>query len=553
MARWGRWLLAASLVTAAACGGDDDDDDAGAVGSDAPVTTEATDGDASTGSDAPPATDGTPATDSATTTPEPTGELDPDGTLRMATFGSLLWDPATSASGYTITFQGLVYDRLVHTAPDGSLVPGLAESWEYSPDGTVLTFHLREGVDFQDGAPFDASVVKANIERSQTLEGSTLAAELARIGEVVVVDPQTVELHLTTADATLPAVLSGRSGAMISPNSLADPELDRTPVGAGMFKLVEFAEGSDFALERWDGYWDPDAVKVKRIEVEVLPDTAVRVNAVRAGEIDIAPIEPADVATLEDVDGVTVRLNETLRYVYLATNLAMTPLDDLRVRQAVMHAIDRQALLDGPYYGYGERTLQPWPESYFPHVAELDEMYPYDPDRARELLAEAGYPDGFAADIIVVPSPAAYQLLGEAVQAQLAQVGIDLNVQITEPAQLGPAMYVDKTAMFALLYTNGSIDPANTVGSRFSAAGFFNAGKYSTPRLEELYQQSLTTTDEADRTVVMQDISREVVEQVLDMPLFFAQEPEAISDRVVGYESWFTGRPEFRGVGVLAD
>ena len=199
----------------------------------------------------------------------------PSGTLRMATFAALLWDPATSASGYTITFQGLVYDRLVHTAPDGSLVPGLAESWEYSPDGTVLTFHLREGVQFQDGAVFDAAAVKANIERSQTLEGSTLAAELARIAEVVVVDPQTVELHLSSADATLPAVFSGRSGAMISPNSLADPQLDRTPVGAGMFKLVEFAEGSDFAVERWDGYWDPDAVKVKRIEVKVLPDTAV--------------------------------------------------------------------------------------------------------------------------------------------------------------------------------------------------------------------------------------------------------------------------------------
>jgi peptide/nickel transport system substrate-binding protein len=552
MVRWGRWLLVASLLAAAACGGDDDDATDGA-GSDPPAGTDAaaaTDEPAPT--DAPAATDEPAGTDAApATSAAGGGEIDPDGTLRMATFAALLWDPATSASGYTITFQGLVYDRLVHTAPDGSLVPGLAESWEYSPDGTVLTFHLREGVQFQDGAPFDAAGVKANIERSQTLEGSTLASELARISEVVVV-ALTVELHLSSADATLPAVFSGRSGAMISPGSLADPELDRTPVGAGMFKLVEFAEGSDFALERWDGYWDPEAVQVARIEVKVLPDTATRVNAVRAGEIDIAPIEPADVATLEGVDGVTVRLNETLRYVYLATNLAMTPLDDLRVRQAVMHAIDRQALLDGPYYGYGERTLQPWPDGYFPHVPELDERYPYDPDRARELLAEAGHPDGFSADIIVVPSPAAYQLLGEAVQAQLAEVGIDLNVQITEPAQLGPAMYVDKTAMFALLYTNGSIDPANTVGTRFSADGFFNAGGYSTPRLEELYQQSLATTDEAERTVVMQDISREVVEQVLDMPLFFAREPEAISDRVVGYESWVTGRPEFRGVGVTS-
>jgi peptide/nickel transport system substrate-binding protein len=546
--KWGRWLLAGALVVAAACGGDDDDDDAGAPATDAPAATDSgSEGTEPAGSEG---TAGADTTEGATATTAGDAELDPDGTLRIATFASLLWDPALSPSSYTITYLGLVYDRLVHTAPDGSLVPGLAESWEYSDDGTVLTFHLREGVTFQDGEPFDAEAVKANIERSKTIEGSTVASELASIDEVVVVDPLTVELHLSTPDATLPAVFCGRAGAMISPASLDDPALDHNPVGTGMFKLVEFAEGSDFTLERWDGYWDPDAVKVRRIQVRVLPDTATRVNAVRSGEVDIAPIEPADVATLENVDGVTVRLNKTLRYVYLAMNTAKEPLGDLRVRQAIMHAIDREALVNGPFFGYGVPTQQPWPEGYFPHVPELDDTYPYDPERARELLAEAGHPDGFSADIIVVPSPEVYALLGEAVQAQLGEVGIDLRIQITSPTELGTAMYADKTAAFALLYTNGSVDPAQTVGSRFSASGFFNAGKYSTPRLEELYQQALTTTDDEARTQVMQDISREVVEQVLDMPLFFAQEPEAISDRVVGYESFFTGRPEFRGVGV---
>ena len=107
----------------------------------------------------------------------------------------------------------------------------------------------------------------------------------------------------------------------------------------------------------------------------------------------------------------------------------------------------------------------------------------------------------------MVPSPTVYTQLGEAVQAQLAEVGITLNIQMTEPAQLGQAMYIDKTAAFALLYTNGSIDPANTVGSRFASTGFFNAGKYSTPHLEDLYQQALATTDDEARTDVMQQIS----------------------------------------------
>ena len=373
----------------------------------------------------------------------------------------------------------------------------------------------------------------------------------------MVVDPQTVELHLSSADATLPAVFSGRSGAMISPNSLADPAARPHPVGTGMFKLVEFAEGSDFAVERWDGYWDPDAVKVKRIEVTVLPDTAARVNAVTRRRRSTSRRSSRRTSTVErsQADDVHVRLNETLRYVYLAMNLG-----DDAVRQPARAPGDhprhrpRRPCSTAPTYGYGETTEQPWPEGYFPHVAELDGTYPYDPDKARELLAEAGYPDGFSAEIIVVPSPRVYTELGEAVQAQLAEVGIDLTVRSPRPTQLGQAFYIDKLASFALLYTNGSIDPAITVGSRWAAAGFFNPGKYSTPAPRGALRRSRSprpTTPSA--TDVMQDISREVVGQVLDMPLFFAQEPEGINDRVVGYESWVTGRPEFRGVGVTAD
>ncbi len=548
-----RWLAALALVTTAvACGGDDDDasSDATSSASSAPAAADATT-EASTGGGA-----GTTAPSSATGSTAAAvddAELDPDGTLRIATFAGLFWDPVTSPSGYTITWLGLVYDRLVHNAPDGSLVPGLATSWEYADDGSSVTFHLREDVTFQDGTPFDAAAVKTNIDRAITLEGSTVASELGRVAEVVVVDPLTVRLDLSSADATLPAVLSGRAGAMVAPAALADPELDQHPIGTGMFKLAEFTPDSSFAVERWDGYWDPDAVKVQRIEVTILPDSAARINALTTGTIDIAPIEPADVTAVEDrTDDVAVRLNDTLRYVYLAMNLADTPLDDLRVRQAISYALDREGLLNGPYLGYGTPTEQPWPEGYFPHVADLDGTYPYDPDKARELLAEAGYPDGFAAEIIVVPAPRVYTELGEAVQAQLAEVGIDLTVRITEASQLGQAFYTDKLSSFALLYTNGSIDPAITVGSRWTAAGFFNPGKYSTPTLEDLYVQSIATTDDAEREGVLQDVSREVVGQVLDMPIFFAQEPEGINDRVVGYESWVTGRPEFRGVGVRA-
>ena len=384
-----RWFAALVVVaTVAACGGDDDDDssddadatsaatgattDAGAAeATTAPAATTPDAGSTATATEAPDATEPTAAESTAPAEDDP--ELDPDGRLTIGTFAIYPWDPAKQSSGYAITQLALVFDRLVHTAPDGSLVPGLATAWEYSPDGTTLTFDLRDDVTFQDGTPFDAAAVKANIERSQTLEGSSSKADLARIAEVVAVDPQTVELHLASPDATLPAVFSGAAGAMMSPASMADPTVDAHPVGTGMYTLGDYVPASSYSVERWDGYWDPDAVKLAGIDVVSLPDSAARINALRTGEIDIAPVEPSDVETIEQTDGMSVDRNETLRYVYLAMNLAETPLDNLQVRQAISHAIDRQALVDGPFFGLGTPTAQPWPDGYFPHVAGLDD------------------------------------------------------------------------------------------------------------------------------------------------------------------------------------
>lgn len=470
--------------------------------------------------------------------------------LRIATNAEYLWDPDTAAGSYSITWLGLVYDRLVHTTPDGSLAPGLATDWRYSNGGRVLTFTLRDGVTFQDGEPFDADAVKVNIERSQTHPESAVVSDLSRIERVVAVDPTTVRLELSSPDATLPAVMSGQAGAMISPAAI-DGDLEQRPVGAGMFKLASLQPGAGFRVERWDGYWDPKAVQLAAIEVSIMPGSVPRVNALKTGQVDIAPVEPEDVDEVESSSSeVDVRLNDTLRYVYLALNQGEEPLDDVRVRQAISHAIDREAMVEGPFHGYGEPTVQPWPASYFPHVSELDDLYPYDPERAHELLEEAGVGDGFSMDVIAVPDPRVYGEIGEVVQAQLAEVGIDVKIRVTPASALGQDFYVDKVAEGAVLYTNGSVDPALTVGGRYSAEGFYNTGGTSTERLETLYRQAIATTDDARRTEIMQAVSDEVVNEVLDMPLFFAQEPEGVSQRVVGYESWLTGKPEFRGVAV---
>lgn len=475
---------------------------------------------------------------------------DPNGVLRVASFQSMFWDPATLTAD-TLPFLQMVYDTLITSAPDGTPLPGLASSWEYSDDGMTLTLHLQPDVEFQDGTPLDAEAVKANLERSQTLEGSVVAPLLTNIAAVTVVDPLTVALELSTPDATLPANLAGAAGAMASPAAWDDPNFDQNPVGAGPFELVEFVPGASFALERWDGYWNPDVIHLKRMEVTVLPDTAARVNAVRAGQLDIAPIEPADVEELSRLPGIEVLTPQTLRYVFLAMNTGLGPLGDQKVREAISSALDRQAMVDGLFWGLGEPTVQPWPEGYVGHVDGLEEEHPFDREHARQLLAEAGLEDGFEAQIVAVPQPVVYGQLAEAVQAQLAEVGITLSVKITEATELG-TFFTDRTAEFALLYTSGSNDPASTIGAWFSKDGFFNAGKLSTPRLEELYHAAISTTDVEQRAQIFEDVTRELVDNTLVIPLFFARAPVVVSERVVGYEPSITNRPDYRGLGVAA-
>lgn len=475
-----------------------------------------------------------------------------EGTLRIAFNASTSsFDPHKSSSSFDIIRLALTYDRLLHTEPDGALVPGLATEWEWNEDATELSLTLREGVEFHDGTPFDADAVKANLERGKSLEGSTVAADLDSLETVEVVDSSHVRLLLGGPDSTIPATLSDRAGAMISPQAFDNPDLDVEPVGAGMFMVTEHRPDDVTIFEAADDYWDPEAVAVDRIEVYAMPDPVPRTNATLTGELDISPIEPADVERVQSASDIDVRLNETLRFIYLGLNKERGPLGDTDVRRAMSLAIDREALVEGIFFGLGTPAVQPWPEGYFPHNPDVSpEPSVYDPEMARELLAQAGYPDGFEFEVISTSAPETYVQLAESIQSQLAEIGVTMNIRVTEPTQLGQAYLVDQVADGALLYTNGRLDPAGTVAERYMPDGLFNPGGYSTDRLTELYDEVIAETDPELREELLQEISDEVVSEVLDLVLFHAIEPEAVSTQVTGYESYLNGKPEFRGVGV---
>jgi peptide/nickel transport system substrate-binding protein len=484
------------------------------------------------------------------------GELDGDAVLRYGYYISLSrFDPHLANGSQDNPWLYPAYDRLVHNTPDAEAIPGLAEDWRFADDGSYLEMDLRQGVVFHDGEAFNAEVVRANIERAKTIEGSAVASSLVNVQDVEVVDDYTVRLHLESPDASLPLVLSDRAGAMISPAAFDNPDLDLMPVGAGAFRVVDHVVEDRVVYERFDDYWDIDDVHLGGIEMLLMTDTQTRLNALISGQIDAAELDPNEIDQAERA-GLNVSLASDVSFGLVQFNSALRPeFADERVIRAINHAIDREAITEGIFFGYAQPAVQSVPEGYFAHDPDIGpDYYEYDPDLARQLLAEAGYEDGFAFEMLTTTVPARVQTT-EAIQSMLGEVG--LQVSVRPIAGAGPfldAVYGEAEAESWMLAWGGRPDPSMTLGLLYLPGSFNNPSDRSSERVQQLHQESLTTFDEDERAEVLQQLSRAIVEDALDVVvLYFPDKVSVTNDRVVGMEIWAAGRPELRGVGMRAE
>lgn len=540
-----RWLLALVLgVVAVSCGGDGSDDDAAPAIDDTAAASAATAETSSTSSDsaaAPPTT-------------LDAGPVDRSATLRYGyAINVSRLDPHRATIRNDITTLAPAYDTLIQLSPTGELVGMLATDWTFNDDATVLDLTLREGVVFHDGQPFDAAAVKANIERGQTLEGSTVSTDLGAIREVEVVDEQHVRLHLTEPNVSIAGLLSDRPGMMISPAAF-EQDLDAVAVGAGPFRLVENRPGDVTIYERFADYWDPDAASVQRLELYVQPDAATRLNGLRTGQLDATSLEPSQYEEAQRIDGITVETAPTMFFIHFSFNRARSELGNVDARRAIYHAIDREAICEAVLLGLCEVSVQPFPDGYFAAHPDLpSDFYAYDPERSRELLAEAGLPDGFAFSLMIPTGLTSYIQIAEAMQAQLAEVGIDMALEPMDPAEMADRMYGRKEADAILGGLTGSADPSLYFAQRIIASAYANPGQHSTPRIEELYQQSIATADPEARQDVLHEAVHEVVDQVLNINVMFPHTVAAYRDGVVGHVIPLSGNPSFRNLGIAAE
>jgi peptide/nickel transport system substrate-binding protein len=342
-------------------------------------------------------------------------------------------DPTMSASAaidrvvYANIFEGLVkVDR------NGRYVPGLAMKWEATPDGKVYTFTLRKGVTFHNGEPFNARVAKWNLERGAAKDTKNAHPEFFRVIEKIETpDDATLKVTLKDVDALF-IVHMGEGDAVMLPmkgyeNTAAQP------IGTGPFKFVQWTRGDRVDMVRNEKYWNPQLPFLDKVTFRFIGDPSAQIAALKAGDIDIIGwvLAPELVVDLTHDPRFKVLSGASTSEMIMSTNNKAKPFDNKLVRQAMAYAIDRQAVIDLVMSGYGTPIGSHWPP-ITPYYKDLTGMFPYNPKKAKELMVQAGYPNGFEATIKLPAIYAYAKRAGEVIADMLGQIGIKLKIEIVE-------------------------------------------------------------------------------------------------------------------------
>lgn len=439
--------------------------------------------------------------------------------------GNETLDPAHPQSGSSFAQDVMlaIYDPLIRMNDAGEPKPGLAESWSYNADMTQMTLKLRKGVTFHDGTRFNAEAVKKNLDRIVALgskAGASVVETIKPIEGVVVDDEHTVRLRLKQANGQMEFWLGFVGGLMISPESLTGDAFGATlkPVGAGPFKVKSFEANVKTQMVRFDEYWGGIKDRPAGFEHNYVPDGRARLNAVRSGQANVALIDPRQIPEAKGA-GMQVQINEKNGIWDIYLNLSRGVLGNLKVRQAVMHAIDREALADALSFGASKATLQLFSSSSPVYDKELDKIYPFDQKKARALLAEAGFKDGVEITKLLL-NTSEYRQLAEALQAMLAESGIRVKFDTVDASQFPLFRRPPGRGDMMMARWGGRPDALQTFQELIASGAPYNPSQAATPEIDELIAEAagLVPTD-PKRLQILRKIARLAVENVSNFPL----------------------------------
>ena len=427
-----------------------------------------------------------------------------------------------------------IYDTLILQTEELDLVPALATEWD-QVDDTTFEFKLREGVMFTNGEELKASDVKFTLERA--LESSHIGHIVGAISEVEVVDDYTVRISTANPFAPLLTHLAHPATAILNEKAVTEAGEDygQNPVGTGPFKFVSWTTGDSIVLERNDDFWG-DAALVKGVTFKVVTDNSVRTIQLETGELDIAyDIQPSDVSRVESDPDLVLQRDANLSTTYIGFNVDKAPFNDVRVRQAINYALDMNAVVEAVYAGVGAPAKGPLGPNVFGSNQDLEE-YALDLDKARELLEEAGFADGFSTTLWTNENQQRIDI-ATIVQNQLEEIGIEVTVEIVEWGQ-----YLEDTAagrhdMFILGWTTVTADADYGLYALFHSAQVGDAGNrtfYRNADVDRLLDLGRTTIDQDERLAAYEE-AQQIIRD--DAPWIFTWTGENLA----GLQSNVTG------------
>lgn len=454
-------------------------------------------------------------------------------------------DPIAMASAPASTVSEHMTQSLIYLAPNGDLEPQLATSWEAAADNLSWVISLREDVRFHDGTPFNAQAVKLNLDRFLDPDNSApYAFLLSEVSSIDVVDEFTIRLNLNRPFAPIISHLSHSFIGMLSPaqiSGLGAGEVVANPIGTGPYRFVEWQRGEQLVMEANTEYYG-DVPAIPRAVFRFIPENAARVVALETGEVDaIMNVPPSEAQRLADVDDISVEYPSSVRVLYVGFNTDRGPLADVRVRQAINYAVNKDAIVNNILQGSGQVSTSPIVTAVFGHSDQ--EPYSYDPARARELLAEAGYADGF--EIEFYHPTGRYPLdatIAEAIQGMLSQVGITANLQTLEwssylaTMRVAPEEAVQDMHMFGwgTVTLDADYGLFALMHSSVQAPAGWNTTYYQNPEVDQLLTSARTNPDRGERAELYADAIARIWE---DAPWLFLHDVGQIN----AYSSDITG------------